>query len=154
MTEPGWFDVAGGKLTTYRRIAQQVVDRILDYQDRKALPCRTASEPLIEPGQAVAPSGILPPAVCGDTVERLCRHEWTVHLDDLMIRRTSWHYYHADAGKIACQVADWMAAALGWDAARKAAELERYAEALSDRESSTRTATHGTDRQPFRKNRD
>ena len=29
MPEPGWFDVAGGKLTTYRLIAEQVVDRIV-----------------------------------------------------------------------------------------------------------------------------
>ena len=51
MPEPGWFDVAGGKLTTYRRIAQQVVDRVVRYQGRKAEPCRTATEPLRVPGQ-------------------------------------------------------------------------------------------------------
>ena len=50
MPEPGWFDVAGGKLTTYRRIAQQVVDRIVRYQGRKAGPCRTATEPLLPAG--------------------------------------------------------------------------------------------------------
>ena len=54
-----------------------------------------------------------------------------MHLDDVMIRRTSWHYYHADAAKIAAEVAGWMAAALGWDAARQAAELKRYLTATS-----------------------
>ncbi len=126
MPEPGWFDVAGGKLTTYRRIAQQVVDRIVSYQGRKAGPCRTATEPLLIPGQEETASGILPPPVCAELVEHYCRHEWAVHLDDVMIRRTSWHYYHVDAAKIAQEVADWMAGALGWDAERQAAEVERY----------------------------
>ncbi|MGO9115897.1 MAG: glycerol-3-phosphate dehydrogenase/oxidase [Thermoguttaceae bacterium] len=126
MPESGWFDVAGGKLTTYRRIAQQVVDRIVSYQRRKAKPCRTAIEPLRMPGQAELSSGILPPPVSADLVEHYCRHEWAVHLDDVMIRRTSWHYYHADAAKIACDVVGWMAAVLGWDMARQAAEVERY----------------------------
>ena len=130
MPEPGWFDVAGGKLTTYRRIAQQVVDRIVRYQGRKAEPCRTAIEPLRVPGQGETSSGILPPPVRADLVEDYCRHEWAMHLDDVMIRRTSWHYYHADAAKIASEVAGWMAGVLGWDAARQAAEMDRYLEAL------------------------
>ncbi len=130
MPEPGWFDVAGGKLTTYRRIAQQVVDRIVSYQGCKAGPCRTATEPLLTPGQGETPNGILPPPVRADLVEHYCRREWAVHLDDVMIRRTSWHYYHADAAKIARDVAGWMAAALGWDAARQAAEVERYSRSL------------------------
>ena len=62
MPEPGWFDVAGGKLTTYRRIAQQVVDRIVRYQGRKAEPCRTAIEPLLMPGQAETPQRHSSPA--------------------------------------------------------------------------------------------
>ena len=126
MPEPGWFDVAGGKLTTYRRIAQQVVDSVVSYQGRKAGPCRTAIEPLLPPGQTGTPSGILPPPVRADLVAYYCRQEWAVHLDDVMIRRTSWHYYHVDAAKIALDVAGWMAGALGWDAARQAAEVERY----------------------------
>jgi glycerol-3-phosphate dehydrogenase len=31
MSEPGWFDVAGGKLTTYRLMAEQTVDRVCEY---------------------------------------------------------------------------------------------------------------------------
>ncbi len=130
MPEPGWFDVAGGKLTTYRRIAQQLVDRVVRYQGRKAEPCRTATEPLRVPGQDQTSSGILPPPVRADLVVYYCRHEWAMHLDDVMIRRTSWHYYHADAAKIACEVAVWMAGVLGWDAARQAEEIERYGRSL------------------------
>ena len=130
MPEPGWFDVAGGKLTTYRRIAQQVVDRIVSCLGRKAEPCRTATEPLLIPGQAETASGILPPPVRADLVVHYCRREWALHLDDVMVRRTSWHYYHADAAKIAVEVAGWMAGVLGWDAARQAAEVEHYRRSL------------------------
>ena len=37
------------------------------------------------------------------------KHEWALTLEDVMIRRSSWHYYHRNADKLAQQVADWMA---------------------------------------------
>jgi glycerol-3-phosphate dehydrogenase len=130
MPEPGWIEAAGGKLTAYRRMAQQVVDRIVCYQGRTAAPCRTAAEPLLAAGQAETHSAILPPPVGVDLVEHYCLREWAIHLDDVMIRRTSWHYYHADAGKIAAEVAGWMSGALGWAGIQKAEELERYCRSL------------------------
>jgi len=130
MPEPGWFDVAGGKLTTYRHIAQQVVDRIVSHQGRKVAPCQTAAEMLLPDGPATTVSGILPPPVQRELVEHYCRHEWAVHLDDVMIRRTSWHNYHADAVSIATQVAAWMAPVLGWGAARQAEEVAKYSSSL------------------------
>ena len=48
MPKPGWLDVAGGKLTTYRLIGEQVVDRLLKHMGKKAPPCRTAEEPLLK----------------------------------------------------------------------------------------------------------
>ena len=146
MPHPGWLDVAGGKLTTYRLIAQQAVDRLLSHLGhsdaccgrrstaccggRSAARCRTAEEPLLEPGplsntgvQGV--SGILPPAVTAEVVEHYCRNEWAVHLDDVMRRRTSWHYYHTDADQLAHRVAGWMTDIYGWDAAKRQAELRR-----------------------------
>src|SRR5881398_146256 len=47
MTEPGWFDVAGGKLTTYRLMAEQTLDRVIDFTDIEAKPCATAGTPLL-----------------------------------------------------------------------------------------------------------
>ena len=35
MAEPGWLDVAGGKLTTYRLIAEETVDRLVRFLDLK-----------------------------------------------------------------------------------------------------------------------
>ena len=133
MPEAGWFDVAGGKLTTYRRIAEQVVDRFIAHQGRKAAPCRTAVEPLLPAGPDPASSGVVPPPIHAELVEHYCRHEWAMHLDDVMIRRAGWHYYHANGPIIdehITRVAAWMAAVHGWDAARQAEELARYSKSL------------------------
>ncbi|HRD05718.1 MAG TPA: glycerol-3-phosphate dehydrogenase/oxidase, partial [Verrucomicrobiota bacterium] len=53
--EPGWWDVAGGKLTTYRLMAEQTVDQIVRKLKKlkgtavAVAPCRTAREPLLPP---------------------------------------------------------------------------------------------------------
>jgi len=122
MPHPGWFDVAGGKLTTYRLMAEQTVDRISRYLNLKLDRSHTADRPLVR-GRF---SGVLPPPVGPEAVAEACRREWAVHLDDVLLRRTSWHYYHADHDAIAGRVAAWMADHLGWDASRRAAELARH----------------------------
>ncbi len=125
--EPGWWDVAGGKLTTYRLMAEQTVDRIVEALNRSdALPCRTTDELLLPAGETQNISGILPPEFCRRVVEHYCANEWAVHLDDVMVRRTSWHHYHRDAALKAEHVADWMAELLGWTNEQRAAELLRY----------------------------
>lgn len=123
--EPGWVDVAGGKLTTYRLMAEQTVDRICTHLGGSFKPCRTAALPLL--AEVPAPfRSTLPPAVGREVVEHCCRNEWAVHLDDMMLRRTSWHFYEKNAAELAPQVASWMAAELGWDDHRTHLELERY----------------------------
>ena len=133
MPEPGWFDVAGGKLTTYRLIAEQAVDRLCRYLGRAsaAVPHGRGAAVGRRRRTKLRPtargSGILPPPVeAASVVEHYCTDEWAVHLDDVMLRRTGWHYYHTDAAAIAQRVAGWMAECLGWDAAEQAAELTRY----------------------------
>lgn len=120
----GWLDVAGGKLTTYRRIAEQVVDRIVAGLGRTGR-ATTAIEPLVPAEEAAGAIGILPPEVSRSVVARMCREEWAVHLDDLMVRRTSWHYYEDDPAAIAEHVSRWMADELGWDEPRRQEELAR-----------------------------
>jgi len=131
MSQPGWFDVAGGKLTTYRHIGQQVIDRVFRHLGRPSSPCRTADLPLVEAAAVRAVSGIAPPEVSEEAVRHYCTEEWSVHVDDVMIRRTGWHYYHRDASEIALRVAGWMGDLLGWDAARRDAELARYRQLTS-----------------------
>lgn len=129
--EPGWWDVAGGKLTTYRLMAEQTVDQIV-----KALKasnavhgsiarCRTAEEPLL-PAAEISGSGILPPECTRRVVEHYCAREWAVHLDDVMVRRSSWHYYFPDASRVAERVSGWMAELLGWPEQTRQAELDLY----------------------------
>lgn len=122
--EPNWWDVAGGKLTTYRLMAEQTVDRLAKAAGLPVPQCQTAAEPLLEKPDGF--SGILPAAFQREAVAHYCASEWAMHLDDVMIRRTSWHYYHADAAIKAVQTAEWMAELLHWSLAEKEAELARY----------------------------
>jgi glycerol-3-phosphate dehydrogenase len=134
--EPGWWDVAGGKLTTYRLMAERTVDELVKWlgAQRKEvakelgapLGCRTADEPLLPPEAVAGVSGILPPECSRATVEHYCANEWAIHLEDVMVRRTSWHHYFPEKAKMAAQVAEWMAAFLGWSAAEQAEELRKY----------------------------
>jgi glycerol-3-phosphate dehydrogenase len=129
--EPGWWDVAGGKLTTYRLMAEQTVDQIVkalrasNSVNGSLARCRTAHEPLL-PAAEISGSGILPPECTRHAVEHYCTHEWAVHLDDIMVRRSSWHYYFPDASQVAERVAGWMAELLNWPEQTRRAELDRY----------------------------
>jgi glycerol-3-phosphate dehydrogenase len=126
MSSPGWWDVTGGKLTTYRLMAEETVDQIARHVGRPVKPCSTASLPLVESNNGDSQSGVLPPPVEQSVVAAACEHEWARHLDDVMIRRTSWRYYHRDHREFAVKVADWMGEALGWSEAEKREELARY----------------------------
>ncbi|MBN1912518.1 MAG: glycerol-3-phosphate dehydrogenase/oxidase [Pirellulales bacterium] len=131
MAEPGWWDVTGGKLTTYRLMAEQTVDRVFGFFGRTSPPCQTARQTLLDSAQTNGYSAILPPAVSEKTVEHYCRNEWVVHLDDLMVRRTYWHHYQPDRKDICRQVAPWVAKALGWDEATMTTELKNHLESMA-----------------------
>jgi glycerol-3-phosphate dehydrogenase len=124
--EPHWWDVAGGKLTTYRLMAEQTVDQIISTLKFQASKCRTASEPLLPKSETDGVSAITPPEFCRMAVKHYCANEWAQHLVDVMVRRTSWHYYERDAEARAVQVAQWMAEIFGWDESQKAAEIAHY----------------------------
>jgi glycerol-3-phosphate dehydrogenase len=134
--EPGWWDVAGGKLTTYRLMAEQTVDQIVhalkkEPSGQNFSPCRTAQEPLLSRAETEGLSGIQPPEFKRDIVKHFCEKEWATHLDDVMVRRTSWHYYFPDASSRATQVAGWMGELLGWNEDTRAKEITRYHELTS-----------------------
>ena len=122
VAEPGWIDVAGGKLTTYRLMAEQTVDQVGRFLNPKPPRSRTAHSPLAAPPG----SGILPPPFEFEVVRQCCREESAVHLDDVLLRRTSWHFYHPNHAELAGAVCEWMAAELGWNSERKHSERERY----------------------------
>lgn len=124
--EPGWWDITGGKLTTYRLMAEQAVDKVGQHLGAKISPCRTAKEPLLPAAEVTPYSGILPAPFTREAVEHYVRREWALHLSDIMLRRSGWHYYDRDTTARARQVAAWMATAAGWSNARQAAELEAW----------------------------
>lgn len=128
MNEPGWWDVTGGKLTTYRLMAEEAVNAIAKYTGHTSSKCQTAKLPLLPPSATTGISGIVPPPVTEQLVKHYCRNEWARRLDDLMIRRTSWRHYRHDHAEVATSVARWMAAELGWDEARIEAETTQYHE--------------------------
>ena len=57
-TSSGLLTITGGKLTTWRRMAKHVVDRMVEREGREA-PCRTAEIPL---GMPASEGDLLPPA--------------------------------------------------------------------------------------------
>jgi glycerol-3-phosphate dehydrogenase len=128
--KPGWWDVTGGKLTTYRLMAEQTVDLLMRALGRPAVRCQTADEPLLPAGEAVRFSGILPPKFSREAVDHFLTGEWAVTLADVMIRRSGWHYYYRDAAVKAEQVADWMAESAGWSSHQRYTELAAYREAV------------------------
>jgi glycerol-3-phosphate dehydrogenase len=125
-SEPGWFDITGGKLTTYRVMAEQAVDRVCEFLGDGWSQCTTAQVPLCKPSDCTF-SSIVPPAFSREVVTHCCRREWAVHLDDVLLRRTSWHFYEKNASELAEQTALWMADELDWSAERTREELARYA---------------------------
>jgi glycerol-3-phosphate dehydrogenase len=146
--EPGWWDVAGGKLTTYRLMAEQTIDRIVKWlnglngSNRQLRSCRTATEALLSPSEVEGVSGILPPEFCRKAVEHYCANEWAIHLEDIMVRRTRWHYYFANSAQMAEQVAGWMSELLGWSEQTRSAQLARYHQITSSGEDSENTHKH------------
>jgi glycerol-3-phosphate dehydrogenase len=144
MSHAGWWDVTGGKLTTYRLMAEETVDSIVKHLDVKAAPCRTATAMLPAGGNegdksrrdlatvgqslrdSMVVSGILPPPVSQAAVAYYCREEGARHLDDVMLRRTSWRHYHHNQLELAKNVVEWMAAELKWNYDERERELERY----------------------------
>ncbi len=126
MNEPGWWDVTGGKLTTYRLMAEETVDAIAKYVGTAKKKCETAHRPLLEPRATSGVSGIVPPPVSEMLVRHYCRSEWVRHLDDLMVRRTSWRHYRHDHLEVAGRAARWMAVELGWDETRVQSEIVNY----------------------------
>jgi len=123
--EPGWWDVTGGKLTTYRLMAEQTVDQLARHLGRRVARSRTAEEPLLPEGRTDF-SGIEPAPFGQPAVRHYLEGEWAATLGDIMIRRSGWHYYWRDTEARAKQVAGWMGELCGWTAARSSEELARY----------------------------
>jgi len=141
--EPGWWDLAGGKLTTYRLMAEQALDQIVPWLRKsqnlagKWDVCRSAEKQLLDFAETERVSGILPSTFEREVVEHFCLREWAIHVDDVMIRRSGWHYYFVNRRDMAEQVAKWMGELIGWTKELKESETARYEQMLADTPTNT-----------------
>jgi glycerol-3-phosphate dehydrogenase len=136
----GMLTVTGGKLTTYRAMAADVVDTLMGELDRPFVPTTTHLVPLpggdrraaVDALAASDPKLASPlerdlPYRVADVVYAV-RHEYAVTLSDLLMRRTHLAFETRDAAVgLAPRVAQVVAALLGWDGAAQTAAVDAYA---------------------------
>ncbi len=127
----GVVSVAGGKLTTFRLIALDVLRTIgfLDSRDhRRAVQQACFRHAVADPHRLSHP--LAAPAVGAELREQIgwiLQHEQVVHLDDLMLRRLRAGHVMASGGEeLLAEVGALCRAQLGWDEARWQKEKTRY----------------------------
>jgi glycerol-3-phosphate dehydrogenase len=135
----GMIAVSGGKLTTYRAMAQQIVNQVELELGRKPSPCKTAEVEL--PGndraERVAAMAASNSALAERIVSELpytfgdlayaVEHEMALTLGDLFMRRTRLAFELADHGVgVAPRIADAVAASARWSDYAKRAQVEAY----------------------------
>lgn len=119
--------IAGGKYTTYRAIAEQVVDRTYKMLGEHRAPCRTAKTPLPQhrpqpSGERIADS----PSVFASDIAHACEYEMAVTLTDVMRRRTQLALSRRGEPATAAVVARLMAGHLGWTEDESQRQLQSY----------------------------
>jgi glycerol-3-phosphate dehydrogenase len=135
----GMITVTGGKLTTYRSMAAEIVDSIEQELGRKPTKCKTAEEPLAgteRPGhlaKLVAEDPSLAERVVDDLPYTLAElrygvsNEMALTLSDLLMRRTRVAFETPDHGlAAAARVLDHVASFAGWDRYQRRAQMDAY----------------------------
>lgn len=137
MSASGYVRVVGGKLTTYRAMAEDTMDHV-ERVIGKRKPCVTRKTALndrnLHTMREITESGspqteLLPGSQLTETdVVYAVRHEAAVHLTDVMTRRSRLHLLHRDlAERCAEPVSHIMQRELGWSDARRQDEFNSYA---------------------------
>ena len=134
LSRRGVLTATGGKLTTFRQQAEEIVDAVVARLGTRARACDTARAPL--PGQR-------PPESAGDVrfvphlswreadIDHAVDHEFAETLDDVMIRRTFLAFELPDQGRaLAPRIAARMARRLGWTEAGIRGAVTDYLEAV------------------------
>jgi glycerol-3-phosphate dehydrogenase len=122
-------NVAGGKYTTFRAIADKAVRKAFRLLGRRAPRCPTANVPLqkLRPsmsGEQFAES----PQIFESDVAYACNEEMAVTLADVMRRRTRLALSSDGGIQTAERVSRVMAEQLGWDEATREKNLQCYAD--------------------------
>jgi glycerol-3-phosphate dehydrogenase len=129
----GVIAVTGGKLTTYRSMSEEVVDRVQSYLGQPRTQSNTDTRPL--PGSAIRPADIdwrstvlvagLPYTTAD--VSDAADHEFACTVADVLVRRTHLAFETRDHGiAVAPRVAELLASRLGWSPTDITRELENY----------------------------
>ncbi|HEX4083320.1 MAG TPA: glycerol-3-phosphate dehydrogenase/oxidase [Chthoniobacteraceae bacterium] len=123
----GLVTITGGKWTTYRKMAQDTIDRAAHSAGLPPRACRTEALPLRAPESATGPA-IHPRLLCtGGEVMRAVREEMARTVEDILARRTRSLLLDAAASiEAAPTVARLMAVELGRDAAWAAHQVAAY----------------------------
>ena len=132
----GLLSIVGGKYTTYRAIAEEVVDRVVRRLGRAPIACRTAEAPLAAvrgagpPGTAsLCPHHAFTPA----DVRRAVEQEAAITLSDVLWRRLEVAWAPCQGLDCADAATRVMAESLGWDAVGIHRQVETYrAEVLAN----------------------
>jgi glycerol-3-phosphate dehydrogenase len=127
---PGLTTIAGGKYTTYRVMAADLVDATgLSTRPSPTRDIVLMGDPPDDPVTSadLRAGGAATPADLHAAAVRACRFEGALHLEDVLERRTRLSLTAPDRGlAAAAPAAAAMAAELGWDAARTREEVERW----------------------------
>jgi glycerol-3-phosphate dehydrogenase len=128
----GVIAISGGKLTTYRLIAEQAVDRVCKRLKKPAAACVTAQRVLPPPRRAPVFGSLFEPIIdgqpynFGDAVGAV-EHELACTLTDILVRRTKVAFSSRDHGiPAAARVAAAVARHAAWDDAECARQVDMY----------------------------
>lgn len=126
--EDGSVRITGGKLTTYRVMATQVVNAAATLLGRQLPKSQTGERPLPRQADIGTGDSIVPGVAYRMNEMRVgVQQELACTLGDLLVRRTKVAFETRDNGRAAARrVADYVAPMLGWDASRRERELARY----------------------------
>jgi len=119
----GLISVVGGKYTTYRRLAEQVVDLVLSkLKERQFKECITQTIGLSSPAYEVRETDLR------KLIERAVKEEMTNSLTDLLVRRLYLSTAPSFGFEHLKDCADIMAGFLGWTDRQKEYEINTYKE--------------------------
>lgn len=126
----GMLSIAGGKLTTYRQMAEGVVDAVAERLEGRVKTCRTAQVPLVEDGEAIA---MVRTRMSDADVDYAIEEECAISVCDVLERRVRANLFAPDNGIAATEtVAARLAKRQGWSDEMIDKETRAYCERIAE----------------------
>ncbi len=137
--DPGLLVIAGGKLTTYRQMAEDCVDKVLSETQKWTVPLGNVSKETITKERALpwlytpvcaskTPIGASEAAqLDAADVEEILNTQIVLSLEDFMVRRTSIYYKESQNGlALVSKLKNTFQKVLSWDDQKWQAEVDAY----------------------------